>query len=157
MQEKEEADRRSPSISIGGDVNGPVTVGDGNIVVGSVEEGASAVVAGGDVSQIFTTQQRSILNQFGTQEQVITLEAGFQKLIQEIEEVAPGELQPEAKERAKRLISEVASENVDVPAIEKVKTWFVDNLPALLGTLTGILTHPIVGKLVEASSEYTLG
>jgi len=156
MQEKRESDQRSPSISIGGDVSGPVTVGDSNIVVGSVSEGASVEVSSTKVNQIFTANQRSALKKVGTKEEVESLEEGFQELNREVEEQAPSELQPEAKEQTGQLITALTNEAPDVSAMEKVKTWFVDNLPSLLGTLTGILTHPIVGKLVEAAGEFTL-
>jgi len=156
MQEKREVDRHSPSISIGGDVGGPVTVGDGNVVIGSMEGSSSAVIAGGEVSQIFTSHQLAVLRQAGSESEIKSLQDSLQKLNQSIEEEAPQELQPEAKVQAERLLTEVTSEKPDISVMGKVKTWFVENLPSILGTLTGVLTHPLVGKLVEASGEYTL-
>jgi len=156
MPDNRKEDRRSPSISIGGSVSGPVTVGDGNVVVGSVSQGASAVLSGGQVSQVFNPQQRAVLNQVGTEAQIEELAVSIQKLKHAIEQDASKDLIPDAKAQAERLVSEVTSEKPDLSALHKVKAWFVDNLPSLLGTITGILTHPIVGKLVEASGEYTI-
>jgi len=158
MQENPEADpgNRSPSISIGGDVSGPVTVGDGNVVIGSMQGSSSAVISGRDTSQQFTSQQLAVLERVGTESEVQSLGESFEELKHSIEEEAPQELISEAQEQVDSLKAEITSEKPDLSAMEKVRTWFIENLPSILGTLTGIFTHPLVGKLVEASGEYTL-
>lgn len=153
---KEKPDSRGPSVSIGGNVEGPVTVGDGNITVGSVSEGGSVIVSNGAVSQTFTLQQQNILKRVGTAEEIKSLETIFNQLSEEIKSAAPKEIQPKAKEQAEQLKEEVLSEKPDPTIIKQAKSWFISNLPAVLGTVTGILTHPIVGKLVESAGEYTL-
>jgi hypothetical protein len=37
--------------------------------------------------------------------------------------------------------------------MEYVKGWFAKHLPGLAGAVTGVIVHPIVGKLVEAAGE----
>ena len=37
--------------------------------------------------------------------------------------------------------------------MEYVKRWFVKNLPGLAEAVTGVVVHPIVGKLVEAAGD----
>lgn len=145
-----------PSISIGGSVDGPVTIGDGNITVGSVSDSGSVVISGGSVSQVFTPKQEEVLKSVAKPEEIKTLETKFTELDKEIEAATPKEIQPEAQEQAEQLKKEVLSEKPDPTILEQAKGWFVSNLPAVLGTVTSILTHPIVGKLVESAGEYTL-
>ena len=33
------------------------------------------------------------------------------------------------------------------------RAWFGKNLPALAGSITGLIIHPVVGKIVEAAGE----
>ena len=158
MGEKREKDSPGPSISIGGNVGGSVTVGDQNVVVNSVSQGGSVILSGGPViSQVFSQEQRATLSRVGTAGELQDLGERFQALDREIQKEVPSELQPEAKARAEQLKAEAAREKPDPSVLSQVKGWFVENLPSLLGTVTGILTHPIVGKLVEAAGEYTLG
>ncbi len=158
MQDKPEADpgNRRPSISIGGDVGGSVTVGDGNVVIGSMEGSSSVVISGRVTSQMFTSQQFAVLGRVGTDSEVQSLGESFEALNQDIDKEAPPELKGEAQGQADRLKAEITSEKPDLSAMQKIKTWFIENLPSILGTLTGIFTHPLVGKLVEASGEFTL-
>lgn len=155
-EKKEKHESRGPSISIGGDVDGPVTVGDGNITVGSVSESGSVIVSEGEFSQTFTLQQQNILKQVGTAEEIKSLETKFNQLDKEIKSATPKEIQPKAQEQAEQLKEEVLSEKPDPTIIEQAKSWFITNLPAVIGTVTSIVSHPIVGKLVESAGEYTL-
>jgi len=41
----------------------------------------------------------------------------------------------------------------DLTTMEYVKKWFVKNLPALAGSVTSLVVHPVVGKLVTAAGD----
>jgi hypothetical protein len=41
----------------------------------------------------------------------------------------------------------------DLDTMGYIKRWFTLNLPQLAGAVTGIIVHPIVGKLVEAAGD----
>ncbi len=41
----------------------------------------------------------------------------------------------------------------DVATIQRVGRWFGSNLPALVGSVAGLVIHPIVGKLVGAAGD----
>ena len=58
-----------------------------------------------------------------------------------------------ALERVGELEGAIAEEKPDLTTMEYVKNWFVKNLPGLAGTVTSVVVHPIVGKLVEAGGD----
>ena len=157
MSGKRRQPRSNPSISIGGNVKGSVVVGDKNTVIGSVSKGATSVISAGDIGQVFTESQSSNLQNVGSREDLQSFVDMLSNFQQQIETTAPEQLQAASKEQAEKLKDQVTSKKPDVTTIEKIKVWFAKNLPGMLGMLTGILTHPIVGKLVEAAGEYTLG
>ena len=47
----------------------------------------------------------------------------------------------------------VTAKKPDLTTMEYVKRWFARNLPELAGAVTGVIIHPIVGKLVEAAGD----
>jgi hypothetical protein len=62
----------------------------------------------------------------------------------------PDEKKVSALVHAQDLEDNLRSGEPDVTMLEAVKKWFLKNLPALAGTVTGLVVHPLVGKLVEA-------
>jgi hypothetical protein len=66
---------------------------------------------------------------------------------------APAEKKDAAVERVEELKEAVTAEKPDLTTMEYVKNWFEKNLPALAGSVTSIVVHPIVGKLVEVAGE----
>ena len=68
-------------------------------------------------------------------------------------EKAPAELRDGALERAQELEEAVMSDEPDLSTMDYVKKWFVKHLPGLAGTVTGLVIHPIVGKLVGAAGD----
>jgi len=66
---------------------------------------------------------------------------------------APLEKKDAALERVEELEEAVTAEEPDLTTMEYVKRWFVKNLPGLAGAVTGVVVHPIVGKLVEAAGD----
>lgn len=144
------------SISIGGSVGGSVAVGDHNVQIGSAGPGSTVIVGGETAQQSFDARQQASLARPLTPEEIASLADAFRSLDKQIEQDAPAERKEEARQQVEQLKEAVAAEKPDVPAMEKARGWFVENLPAMLGAVTSILTHPIVGKLVEAAGEFTL-
>ena len=141
-----------PSISVGGNVDGPLTFGNNNTVIG--QNSGNVVIGSG--SQIFSAGQQLNLARAATPDDIAQLGQAFSALHQEIAKAAPPALAKEAAQQADALQAAVASPKPDVTAMGKARDWFVENLPAILGGVTGLLTNPIVGKLVEAAGEFTL-
>ena len=145
-----------PSVSIGGNVGGSVVVGDHNVQVGSAGPGSTVIAAGQKASQTFDARQMATLQRLATAEEIASLAGSFQRLDDQIDQEAPPEVKDEARGQVEGLKQSVTGDNPDVSGMERAKGWFVDHLPSMLGTVTSILTHPIVGKLVEAAGEFTL-
>jgi len=66
---------------------------------------------------------------------------------------APSEKKDAALERVEELGEAITAQEPDLSTMEYVKRWFVRNLPDLAGAVTGVVVHPIVGKLVEAAGD----
>lgn len=70
---------------------------------------------------------------------------------------APRELIPEALEELSGLEDELTEEEVDpeeLPGrLERVRNWFIEHLPAMAGTVSSVVIHPIAGRLVQTVSE----
>ena len=66
---------------------------------------------------------------------------------------APRDQKDAALERVSELQEAILAKEPDLTTVEYVRNWFVRNLPALAGAVTGIVVHPIVGKLVEAAGD----
>jgi len=83
--------------------------------------------------------------------------AGLRRAFVELRELvsagAPPEKQPAALERVDELEEAIASSQPDLSTMEYVKVWFGKNLPGLAGAVTGLIVHPVVGKLVEAAGD----
>jgi hypothetical protein len=77
----------------------------------------------------------------------------LETLHNQIQDTAPAEKKSQALERASELKETVLGGSPEISTLEYIKNWFARNLPGLAGTVTGIVIHPIVGKLVEAAGE----
>lgn len=73
-------------------------------------------------------------------EQVVTADVPADRRVAAIEQVA-------ALEQA------TLGDEPDLTTMRKVGRWFADNLPALAGSVTGLLVHPTVGKIVGAAGD----
>ncbi len=77
----------------------------------------------------------------------------FEQLRRQVQVEAPTEKQHSALERVDELETAIADDKPDLTTIQYIRRWFMKNLPTVTGTITGIVVHPIVGKLVEAAGE----
>lgn len=97
--------------------------------------------------------QQQITGEPPTAEELQALREQFQALQRQVAESAPPELREEAEAKVAELESAVVSEEPDLTTMEYVRNWFVRRLPSLAGTVTGVIVHPVVGKLVGAAGD----
>ncbi|HEX7974833.1 MAG TPA: hypothetical protein VF498_10520, partial [Anaerolineales bacterium] len=71
----------------------------------------------------------------------------------QVRQAAPPEKAGAALERADELEEAIRTERPDLTTVEYVRNWFLQNLPGLAGTVTGVLVNPIIGKLVQAAGD----
>jgi hypothetical protein len=88
-----------------------------------------------------------------TEAELAELSQAFTDLKAEVEANAAPEQKEAAVERVNELEEAITAEEPDLTTVQYVKRWFVKNLPAVAGSVTGILIHPVVGKLVQSAGE----
>lgn len=118
--------------SITGDVSGQVAVGKEITQTRTEETAAPVVVTAAELAEL-------------------------KKLLSDLQSKVAAEAPPDKKdaavERVEELKEAVTAEKPDLSTMEYVKNWFGKNLPALAGSVTSVVVHPIVGKLVEVAGE----
>ena len=123
--------RKQEHIHIKGDVSGQVAIG----------------------RSIKQTQSITNTTSHVRQEDIATLRLLFKDVKSQIGEKVPTEQREKALEKVTELEGAITSEKPDLTTMEYVKNWFGKNFPQLAGAVTGLIVHPIVGKLVEAAGE----
>ena len=71
----------------------------------------------------------------------------------QVEATAPPTKKEAALERLEELEEAMTAQKPDLSTMEYVKNWFAKKLPELAGSVTSIIVHPIIGKLVEAAGD----
>ena len=121
------------SATIGGPVSGQVAVGKG----------------------ITQTQAIGAPAEPPTAEELDALRAAVAELRSRIA-TAPAladETKASAAERVDELEAAATAAEPDLSTLEYVRNWFAKHIPAFLGAVTGIVVHPVVGKLVHAAGD----
>jgi len=121
-------------VSIGGNNHGMVAAGTNVTQSGTI----------GQANQDMVVDPESLLN---------ALKPLISKLDQEVAATTPPEQQSAIKEKAEELKETILSGKPDVSTLGYLKAWFARNAPKLVGTVTSIIIHPIVGRLVEATGD----
>lgn len=119
--------------TITGDVSGQIAVGDQNV------------------------QTQSIFQARLSKEEAEELAGLFATLREQVAAEAPPEAKDEALERVGELEGAITAEEPDVSMIDTVKGWFADKLPKLGKAVSGLILHPLVGKLVGAAGDAIAG
>jgi len=120
------------------------------------------VTIGGDVSGQLAAGQNITQMSTKTTGEVTKAELEeFRQLLAALRSRIETEAQPDKKdaalERVGVLEKAIAEEKPDLSTMEYVRNWFVKNLPGLAGTVTSVVVHPIVGRLVEAGGDALVG
>ena len=132
-------------------IKGPNTDGIWVSIGGSVR-GGGQVGVGRDISQSYVRTH--------TDGPAAVTEADLTDLRRAVEAVkaqivaeAPPEQQAAALERVDELQKAIVAEEPDLTTLQYVRKWFGRNLPKLAGSVTGLIIHPVVGKIVEAAGD----
>jgi len=128
--EKKEPDE-TIRATISGDIRGQVAVG----------------------SHIYQEQTNIPASQAVSREDLEALKKALLELRTRVAAEAPAEIKTAAVERVDELAEAVAQEKPDLTTMEYVKQWFTKHAPGLAGAATGVIVHPIVGRLVEAAGD----
>jgi hypothetical protein len=108
------------------------------------------VAVGKDIGQ---NQQDTSMAIEITAADLAQLGKAFAGLKAQVADQAPPETRAAALERINELETAVKPGKPDLTTIQYVKRWFVKNLPTLAGAVTGVLVHPVVGKIVQAAGD----
>lgn len=119
------------NVTLSGPVSGQVAIGR------DINQMNMIGVARPEVTQADLTELRHVLADVKAQ----------------LESDAVPEKKVAALERMAELEEAVTAKRPDLTTMEYVKRWFARNLPELAGAVTGVIVHPIVGKLVEAAGD----
>ncbi len=151
-----------PQTVVGGDVHGPQLSGqfDGPVAVGGEQQIGHRVVITGDVSgQVAAGEGITQIGTVSVSGPAVTEadRAEVQRLLAELKAQVAAQAPPErraaALERVEELAEAVTTGEPDLTTMEYVERWFIRNVPELAGAVTGVLVHPVVGKLVEAAGD----
>jgi hypothetical protein len=77
----------------------------------------------------------------------------FAQLREQIAAEAPPEQRAAAVERVEELQEAVFADEPDLTTVQYVTRWFRRNLPALAGSVTGLVINPLVGRLVHVAGD----
>jgi hypothetical protein len=121
----------------------------GDTISANISGGVSGQVAVG--KHIAQHQTVSAADLSG--DELAQLRQAFADLRADVAAQAPPERQAAAAERIEELEQAVLAEEPDTTTIAYVGRWFKTNLPALAGAVTGIVVHPIVGRIVGAAGK----
>jgi hypothetical protein len=88
-----------------------------------------------------------------TEAELAELRDAFAQLRAQVLAEAPADARTAAAERIDELEQAVVAERPDLTTIQYVTRWFGARLPKLAGVVTGVVVHPIVGRLVESAGE----
>jgi hypothetical protein len=118
---------------------------------GSVQEGGQIGV-GRDISQSYVRTHTEGAGPV-TEADLAELRGAIASVKAEVLAAAPADQQAAALERIDELEEAVVAGEPDLTTLQYVRKWFGKNLPKLAGAVTGLIVHPVVGKIVEAAGE----
>lgn len=119
-------------VSIGGSVSGQVAIGH-------------------DINQRYVRIQNAVPTV--TEADLAELRRAVDAVKAQIIAEVPSEKQAAALERIDELQEAVVAEKPDLTTLQYIRGWFGRNLPKLAGSITGLIIHPVVGKIVESAGD----
>jgi len=132
MSDERRGDAVSGNVSVTGSVSGQVAIGK------AIEQHQAL----GDAAVAAVTEAE--------REQV---RLAFAQLREQVVAGAPPEQRAAAVERVEELQEAVLADEPDLNTIQYVARWFRKNLPSLAGAVTGLVVHPLVGRLVQVAGD----
>jgi hypothetical protein len=125
---KEVTRSSSHSTQFHGPVYGPAHSGSGYIRVDQLKYGVEAQ----DLDELFDIVHKQVAEQ------------------------APPDKKEAAQKKVEALKEALTGAEPDLGMVESVVRWFGEQLPQLVGIITSILFHPLVGKVIEAAGELAM-
>jgi hypothetical protein len=122
---------------------------DFNVSIGGSVPGQVAI--GNDINQRYVRIQNEVPTV--TESDLSELRQAVEAVKAQIVAEVPPDQQGAALERVDELQEAVVAKEPDLTTLQYVRKWFGKNLPALAGSITGLIIHPVVGKIVEAAGE----
>ena len=119
-------------VSIGGSVSGQVAIGH-------------------DINQRYVSIQSAVPTV--TEADLAELRRAVEAVRAQIIAEVPSGKQAAALERIDELQEAVVAGKPDLTTLQYIRGWFGRNLPKLAGSVTGLIIHPVVGKIVEAAGD----
>lgn len=120
----------------------------GDIIRATIGDHANQVAVGKHIVQKQISQVGEI-----TEADLDVVRKLFSDFKEQVAKKAPPEKRAAALEHADELEKELIHKKPTSTTFGYVRNWFVQYAPAVLGGLTSIFVHPIVGKIVEAAGE----
>jgi hypothetical protein len=127
---KYEDDRVRGIIKVGGGVHGQIAVGNG--IVQNLERNRGGTVTDADQADL-----RALLHALRVQ----------------VAAEAPSDRRAGALERVDELTEALTTEEPEIGTVRYVLGWFRKQVPALAGTVRGLVLNPLVSRIVEAAGD----
>jgi hypothetical protein len=118
---------------------------------GSVQEGGQVGI-GRDISQSYARTHTGGVAAV-TEADLAELRKAVEAVKAQIVAEVPPDQQTAALERVDELQEAVVADEPDLTTLQYVRKWFGKNLPKMAGSVTGLIVHPVVGKIVEAAGD----
>ena len=88
-----------------------------------------------------------------TDDELAELKRAFADLRAQVQGQALPEMREAAIAQVDELEKAVHADEPDISTMEKVKNWFMKNIPVIAGSVTSVVLSPIVGKLVGVAGD----
>ncbi len=121
----------------------------GDYIEARIGDNASQVAVGKGIIQKQGTEKETEV----TQADLDQIRQLFADLKQQIAVQAPPDKKDAAIERVGEMEAEIANQKPSLTTMEYVRDWFAKNAPTLLGSVTGLIVNPLVGKVVQAAGD----
>lgn len=122
----------------------------GDEITGNVHVTGSA---GGQIAIGKGIEQRQAIGAPLTDAEREEVRLAFATLREQVAAGAPEARRDAAVERVGELEQAVFAKQPNLTTVEYVTRWFREHLPALAGAVTGLVLHPLIGRLVQVAGD----
>ena len=129
----------------------PKAVYSDNIQI-TIGNNSTNVAAGKNICQVIVKHQRVT-----AEADLFAIHELFANLRSEIKMQTSTDTRDSASQKIVELEKAITEKKPDVSKIDRLKKWFLKNLPYLAGAVINVLINPIVGKVVEAAGDLAAG
>lgn len=109
----------------------------------------SQIAIGSQITQTKTVVPIKVIGEEG----VAQLSAEIAEIRRLVDAQASPETRSEALRQVEQLEESVLSGAPKLSKLAAARSWFADHLPAIAGSVTSLVVHPLVGRLVGAAGD----